>query len=211
MKHVDWSLCLIADTEYPTRTNFISTIEKAVKEGVSIVQLRSKSTDTRTFLDTAFQLTEMLVPYDIPLIINDRIDIALACKADGVHLGQKDLPLPFAREIMGKNKTIGITAMNIKQAETAESQGADYIGVGPVFYTGSKKKASKPIGLEKLEYIRKNIKIPILAIGGINPQNAARVMLTGVNGIAVISAILGAVDTTVSTKKLLKEIRKRKN
>jgi len=175
------------------------------------VQLRSKSTDTRTFLNTAFQLTEMLVPYDIPLIINDRIDIALACKADGVHLGQLDLPLPFARDIMGKNKTIGITATNIKQAEKAESQGADYVGVGPVFYTESKDKASKSIGLEKLKYIRKNIKIPILAIGGINPQNAARVMSTGVNGIAVISAIMEAADTTVSTKNLLKEIRKRKN
>ena len=211
MKRIDWSLCLIADTGYLDKTNFIQTIEKSVKEGVTIVQLRSKNTDTRAFLDTAFQLSATLVPYGIPLIINDRTDIALACKADGVHLGQKDLPLPFARKIMGKNKIIGITATNNKQAEEAESQGADYIGVGPVFDTGSKKEASKPIGLDQLEMIRKNIKIPILAIGGINPQNAARVLSSGVNGIAVISAILGSADVIASTKNLLKEIRKGKN
>lgn len=150
MKRIDWSLCLIADTGYLYKTNFIQTIEKSVKEGVTIVQLRSKNTDTRAFLDTALQLSATLVPYGIPLIINDRTDIALACKADGVHLGQKDLPLPFAREIMGKNKIIGITATNNKQAEEAESQGADYIGVGPVFDTGSKKEASKPIGLDQI-------------------------------------------------------------
>jgi len=211
MKRIDWSLCLIADTKYSDKNDFIQTIEKSVKEGVTIVQLRSKNTDTRTFLDTAFQLSDMLFPYGIPLIINDRTDIALACKADGVHLGQKDLPLPAAREIMGKNKIIGITATNNKQAEEAESQGADYIGVGPVFDTGSKKEASKPIGLAQLEKIRKNIKIPILAIGGINPHNAARVLSSGVNGIAVISAILGSADVTASTKNLLKEIRKGKN
>lgn len=211
MKRIDWSLCLIADTGYLYKTNFIQTIEKSVKEGVTIVQLRSKNTDTRAFLDTALQLSATLVPYGIPLIINDRTDIALACKADGVHLGQKDLPLPFAREIMGKNKIIGITATNNKQAEEAESQGADYIGVGPVFDTGSKKEASKPIGLDQLAIIRKNIKIPILAIGGINPQNAALVLSSGVNGIAVISAILGSADVIASTKNLLKEIRKGKN
>ncbi len=211
MKRIDWSLCLIADTGYLYKTNFIQTIEKSVKEGVTIVQLRSKNTDTRAFLDTALQLSATLVPYGIPLIINDRTDIALACKADGVHLGQKDLPLPFAREIMGKNKIIGITATNNKQAEEAESQGADYIGVGPVFDTGSKKEASKPIGLDQLAMIRKNIKIPILAIGGINPQNAALVLSSGVNGIAVISAILGSADVIASTKNLLKEIRKGKN
>jgi len=211
MKRIDWSLCLIADTGYFDKKDFIKTIEKSVKEGVTIVQLRSKNTDTRAFLDTAFQLSDMLVPYGIPLIINDRTDIALACKADGVHLGQKDLPLPAAREIMGKNKIIGITTTNNKQAEEAESQGADYIGLGPVFKTGSKKEASRPIGLEQLEKIRKNIRIPILAIGGINPQNAARVLSSGVNGIAVISAILGFADVTASTKNLLKEIRKGKN
>jgi len=211
MESIDWGLCLIADTEYSERINLISTIEKTVKQGVTIVQLRSKNTDTRTFLNTALQISKILTPFNIPFIINDRIDIALACHADGVHLGQKDLPLHFARKILGKDKIIGVTAPNIQQAEKAQSQGASYIGVGPVFYTESKKNASEPLGLKQLSFIRKHITLPILAIGGINPQNVAQVISTGVDGVAVISAILGAESSEVATKKLLQGIRKIKS
>jgi thiamine-phosphate pyrophosphorylase len=211
MKQIDWSLCLIADTEYSRRINLVSTIEKTAKQGVTLVQLRSKNTDTKTFLNTAFQISEILTPLNIPFIINDRADIALACHADGVHLGQKDLPLHFARKILGKNKIIGITAPGIQQAEKAQSQGANYIGVGPVFFTESKKKASEPLGLKQLSLIRKHIRIPILAIGGINPQNVTQVISTGVDGVAVISAILDAESSEEATKKLLHGIRKIKS
>lgn len=210
MRLIDWSFCLIADTEYLPKINFFSVIEKVAKEGISLVQLRSKKTDTKTFLNTALKIKKILLPLNIPFIINDRIDIALACQADGVHLGQKDLPLPYAREILGQDKIIGITTPTSKLAKKAESQGADYVGVGPVFYTESKQRAKKPIGLKQLSLIRKNINIPILAIGGIKPQNAAAVMSTGVDGIAVISAILGSTDPLDSTQKLIHEINKKK-
>ncbi|MBD3415022.1 MAG: thiamine phosphate synthase, partial [Candidatus Aminicenantes bacterium] len=146
-----------------------------------------------------------------PLIINDRLDIALACNADGVHLGQKDIPLPAARKVLGPEKIIGITAANKAQAEKAQSQGADYLGVGPVFHTDSKDKPSPELGIQNLFLIRKQIKIPILAIGGINSQNAAAVMSTGVHGIAVISAVLNSSDPKESTQKLIREIGKTKS
>jgi len=202
---------LIADMEYMNKINFFSAVENAVHQGATLVQLRSKKADSRSFLNTAFKIKEILAPIDIPFIINDRIDIALACQADGVHLGQKDIPLPIAKKILGKNKIIGITASNKELAKKAQSQGADYLGVGPVFYTESKQKALTPMGLQYLSMIRKNTNIPILAIGGINPQNVAKVMMTGVDGVAVISAILGSDNPQFSTKKLLKEINKAKN
>jgi len=211
MRLIDWSLCLIADTEYLSKINFFSVIEEVAEQGVSLVQLRSKKTDSKTFLNTSLKIKKILTPLNIPFIINDRIDIALACQSDGVHLGQKDLPLPYAREILGRDKTIGMTASNIELAKKAESEGADYLGVGPVFYTESKQKAKKPIGLKQLSLIRRNINIPILAIGGIKPQNAAEVMSTGVNGVAVISAILGSKDPKASTQKLFQQIKKQKS
>jgi len=199
---------LIADLDYLNKFNFIETVQNVVKKGVTLVQIRSKKTDTRTFLDTALALKKILISLNIPLIINDRVDIALACGAQGVHLGQKDLPLPYARKLLGKDKIIGITAPNKELAKKAESQGADYLGVGPVFHTESKQKSLKPLGLTKLSSIRKKIKIPILAIGGINSQNAAEVMSTGVDGIAVISAVMGSSDPVASTQKLIQEIKK---
>jgi thiamine-phosphate pyrophosphorylase len=210
MKSIDWSFCLIADTEYLSRINFFTVIEKAAELGISLVQLRSKKTDSRTFLDTAFKIKKILFPLNIPFIINDRIDIALACQADGVHLGQKDLPLPSAREILGKNKIIGITAPNKKLAQKAELQGADYLGVGPVFHTESKEKAKKPMGIKQLSMIREDINIPILAVGGINPQNAAEVMATGVDGVAVISAVFGSKDPQSSIQKIIQETKNQK-
>lgn len=210
MKLMDWNLCLIADTQYLQKINFFSVIEKVIKEGISLVQLRSKKTDTKTFFDIALRISRILIPLNIPFIINDRVDIALACQADGVHLGQKDLPLPTARKILGRDKIIGITAPNIELAKKAESQGADYLGVGPVFYTESKQKAIKPLGIKKLSLIRRNINIPILAIGGIAPQNAAEVMSTGVDGVAVISAVLGSEDPEASTQELIQEIKKQR-
>ncbi len=211
MKPADWSLCLIADTDYLDRINLVTTIADVIKQGVALVQLRSKHTDTRIFLNTALQLSKILTGLNIPFIINDRVDIALACKADGVHLGQKDIPPHIAREILGEEKIIGVTTANLEQAKEAESKGADYLGVGPVFPTESKQKPLSPIGIKQLSLIRKQIKIPILAIGGINPQNAAEVMSTGVEGIAVISAVLKAEDPQTATKKLLREIKRIRN
>jgi len=194
---------LIADLESTGKRNLLSAIQKAVSSGVTLVQLRSKALCTREFLDLALPVSEFLKTQSIPLIINDRVDIALSCDATGVHLGKKDLPLPFARKLLGPQKIIGITAHSLREAQEAEEGGADYLGVGPVFLSPSKKDLKTALGLQGLLAIREKIRIPILAIGGINPENAHDVMATGVNGIAVISAILGAKDIEKATKKLL--------
>ncbi|MDH5386115.1 MAG: thiamine phosphate synthase, partial [Candidatus Aminicenantes bacterium] len=136
-----------------------------------------------------------------------RIDVARACEADGVHLGQEDLPLPIARKIMRKERLIGISVNTIKEAEESEAEGADYIGVGPIFYTSSKEDLRSILGFEGLKAIRNKVKIPILAIGGINAENAGDVIVSGADGIAVISAIMDAKNITEATRNLLEAIR----
>jgi thiamine-phosphate pyrophosphorylase len=149
-----------------------------------------------------------LRPKKIRLIVNDRVDIALACKADGVHLGQDDMPLPYAREILGKNRIIGISVVRPDEAEAAEKAGADYIGAGPVFRTMSKEDIGPLLGIEGLRTIREKVKIPILAIGGISAANVADVISAGADGVAVISAITAAKKPVQATTKLMEAIGK---
>jgi len=206
MKTIDWRLCLVADAEAAGSRNLISIIREAVDAGVTLVQLRVKNLDIRAFLDLAVQTSELLKSRNIPLIINDRIDVALACEADGVHLGQEDLPLPIARKIMGRERLIGISVNSVKEAEESEAEGADYIGVGPIFYTSSKEDLRTILGFEGLKAIKNKVIIPILAIGGINAKNTGSVIDSGADGIAVISAIMDAKDITEATRILLEAI-----
>ncbi len=203
MKTIDWRICLVADAEAAGPRNLVSIIQEAVEAGTTLVQLRSKKCKTREFLDLALQTAEILKHKEIPLIINDRVDVALACGADGVHLGQQDMPLVHARKLVGKDRLIGISVNTIGEAKTAERDGADYIGVGPVYFTSSKAKIPGILGLEGLRAVRKKVHIPILAIGGINIQNVRAVISCGADGIAVISAIMGADDTAKATTSLL--------
>lgn len=206
MKTIDWRLCLVADAEASGNRNLISIIREAVDAGVTLVQLRGKKMDIRAFLNLAIQTSEFLKSQNIPLIINDRIDVALACEADGVHLGQEDLPLPIARKIIGRDKLIGISVSTVTEAEKSEAEGADYIGVGPIFFTSSKKNLRSILGFEGLKAIRNKVKIPILAIGGIKAENAGEVIASGANGIAVISAIMDAKNISEATRNLLEAI-----
>ena len=208
MKSIDWKLCLVADAEAAKGRYLLNLIEKAVDSGVTLVQLRAKELQTREFLQLARQTAELLKGKSIPLLINDRIDIALACGAEGVHLGQEDIPLAYARKILGKKKRIGISVNTVNEAEEAEKGGADYLGVGPVYYTPSKRDLKAILGPSGLKVIRERVKIPILAIGGINAENATDVMSCGVDGIAVISALMGAEDIAEATKELLQKINK---
>ena len=205
---MDWRLCLIADTETVGRENVIPAIKDAVEAGVSIIQLRGKKLETRDFLGLSLQAAEALRRRNIPLIINDRVDICLACGADGVHLGQDDLPLKFARKILGKERLVGISINTAEEAMEAEREGADYLGVGPVFFTQTKFDLRPPVGLEGFRIIRKRVKIPILAIGGINSENAGEVMRAGSDGVAVISAIMASNSIKRATRNLLKAITK---
>lgn len=199
---IDYSLYLITDRNFLHGRSLKRCVEDAIKGGVTLIQIREKDASTREFYEVAKEVKEVTSKYKIPLIINDRIDIALAINAEGVHLGQSDMPINEARIILGKNKIIGISANTIEEAFAAENSGADYLGVGPVFYTGTKKDINTPRGINGLRDIIEKINIPSVAIGGINKDNAKSVLATGVNGISVISAILGNDDIKKSAEEL---------
>ncbi|MFW6160270.1 MAG: thiamine phosphate synthase [Acidobacteriota bacterium] len=194
MKNIDWKLCLIADPDLVNEDKLIPKVEEAVEAGVTLVQLRVKSLSTRKFLELAIPLSALLRKKNIPFLVNDRVDIALVSQASGVHLGQDDLPLPYARKILGPDKIIGISVHNLEEALTAEKKGADYLGAGPVFPTSSKKDLSPLLGLEGIRLIREKTHLPILAIGGIKPENASAVIAAGADGVAAISAFFQKKD-----------------
>lgn len=204
---IDWKLCLVADTEATGDRNLASIVHKAVSNGVTLVQLRAKNLASSDFFHLASEISQILSPRKIPFIINDRLDIALACHSDGVHLGQKDLPIPEARQLLGEDKIIGISTSTCEEALEAQAKGADYLGVGPIYPTDSKADTGPVIGIEELKAIRECVEIPILAIGGINSSNAHAPMEAGANGIAVISAILDAHDIPKAIHDLLDAIK----
>ncbi|MBL7996288.1 thiamine phosphate synthase [bacterium] len=184
------SLYLVADAEAPTRLPFLQTIEEALIGGVTIVQLRSKHYLFHELLKIAHAVRALTSKYRVPFIINDDIQAAREIDADGVHLGQGDLPIEEARKILGHKKLIGISTHNPKEAQEAEKKGADYIGAGTVFPTASKDDITGIIGVEGLRKITLHAKLPVVAIGGIDVSNALAVMETGVTGVAVISSIM---------------------
>ena len=211
MKRVDWKLCLVADVEAAGGKSIISAIEQAIEGGVSLVQLRAKKLKNHEFFELGLKVRETTKKKSIPLIINDRVDIALSCNADGVHLGQEDLSVSHARKILGRKKLIGVSVNTKKEAEEAEERGADYLGVGPIYFTQTKKDIKAPLGAEGLREIRKRVRIPILAIGGINAGNAREIIEAGAAGIAVVSAILSAENIIKAARKLNEAIRQADN
>ena len=200
----------MADAEAARGKDIIQLIGAAVEGGATIIQLRGKIWTCREFLQVGINAVQFLRPKKILLIINDRVDIALACEADGVHLGQDDIPLPYARKILGKKRIIGISASAVKEAEAAEKGGADYIGVGPIFRTLSKKDVGPLLGLDRLSKIRKIVKIPIVAIGGISAANVAEVISAGADGVAVISAITASDEPQKAAAEIIESINKQK-
>ena len=188
MNPVDLTLYLVTDSSYHTNESFLWTIEEACKGGVSLVQLREKS-GGRDYLWTAFQVTEITDRYHIPLIIDDRVDVALACGAAGVHVGQSDIPVAFARKLMGPDKIVGATAKTVPQALEAYEQGADYLGVGAIYPTTTKVKTILT-KVETLNEIADAVPIPLVAIGGLNAGNLDILKGARMDGIAVVSAIM---------------------
>ncbi len=203
---MDWRLCFVADSEAAAATDVLTLIGRAAAGGATLIQLRGKAWSDRQFLDLARWAHELLRPAGIPLIINDRADIARAGGAAGVHLGQADLPVAAAREILGRRFLIGISAASPAQAREGEAAGADYLGVGPVFQTRSKGDAGSPLGLAAFRKIRNVTSLPILAIGGINAENAPSIIRAGADGVAVISAITGAADPERETARIMGSI-----
>lgn len=198
-KNINLELYLVTDRGLST-IPFYEMIKKAVKGGVTVVQLREKRLSTRKFIEEALEVKKIL--NDIPLIINDRVDIALAARADGVHLGNEDMPVDIAKRILGKDFIIGASAGSVEEAIEKERMGADYIAVSPVFSTPTKPDAGPPLGLEGIREMRKIVKVPLIGIGGINRENVIDVIRSGAEGVAVVSAIVSSEDPEKSAKEL---------
>ena len=198
---IDYSLYLCTDRSLMTAPTLEQAVNDAIKGGCTVVQLREKHATSREFYQLALSLKRITGYYGIPLIINDRLDIAAAVNAEGVHLGQKDLPADIARAVLGEEKIIGISANNLQAAINAELDGADYIGVGAVFQTSTKTDA-KPVTIDKLKEIRSAVKIPMVAIGGIKRSNISQLNGTGINGVAVVSAVIGSKNITAAAREL---------
>ena len=201
MKDIDYSLYLVTDHRNKTEEEFFNIIEEAIKGGTSIVQLREKTASTKDFYQLALKVKEITTRYDVPLLINDRIDIALAVDSEGVHLGQDDMPADIARKIIGDDKILGVSASTVEEAIKAQIDGADYIGSGAVFPTATKDDADS-VSKEELKSIVDSIDIPVVAIGGITIENASELKDTGIAGFSVVSAIMSADDPKEASQKL---------
>ena len=208
VERVDYSLYLVTDRNLSRGRSLISIVEAAVRGGVTCVQLREKDCATGEFIEQALSIHDFLKKNRVPLIINDRIDVALAVKAEGVHLGQSDMPLSLAKSILKDSMLIGISAESHEDAVEAEKGGADYIGVSPIFATPTKTDTAPPLGLAGLGRIKQTVKIPLVGIGGLNIDNAGDVIRCGGDGVAVVSAIVAADDPEKATRELKDVISK---
>jgi len=202
----DLALYLVTDRSLSKGRPIEWIVEEAVKGGVTMVQLREKDCSTNDFLELAILLKKTLEQYNVPLIINDRIDIVLAANADGLHIGQSDMPYHIARKILGYKKIIGLSVETSSQAKEANLLDVDYIGISPVFATGTKTDISTPLGLEGIREIASFTKHPIVGIGGIHILNTKAVIDAGAKGIAVVSAICSATDPQQAAVELKNEI-----
>lgn len=194
-------LYAVTDRTWLNGDTLVHQVEKALKGGVTFLQLREKELEEERFLDEARQLKSLCKKYEVPFVINDNVDIAIAVDADGVHVGQEDMGTGQVREKLGSNKIIGVSVHNVKQAILAEKRGADYLGVGAIFPTGSKSDAIS-VSIDTLKEISKSVKIPVIAIGGITKHNVMKLRKSGICGIAVISAIFGQENIEEATKEL---------
>ncbi len=198
---IDYSVYLVTDDTCLKGRPLLDCVEQALIGGVTLVQYRSKHADGGVMYKEALALKTLCDKYNVPLIINDRLDIAMAVGAAGVHLGQDDLPCTVARKILGDAYIIGVSAHNSSEALQAERDGADYLGCGAVFGTATKADVKK-LGLDNLRAIREAVKIPIVGIGGVTLNNYAEVLKAGADGAAIISGILAQEDIKVTVKQL---------
>ena len=199
---IDYSIYLVTDEACLHGRPLLKCVEEALAAGVTLVQYRAKAADGGVLYAEACKLKELCDKYNVPLIINDRLDIALAVGAAGVHLGQDDLPCAVARRLLGEDFIIGVSAHNPAEAVQAVSEGADYLGCGAVFGTATKHDVAK-LGLENLRAIRKAVAVPMVGIGGITADNYAEVLATGADGAAIVSGILAQDDISAVVKKLV--------
>lgn len=194
-------LYAVTDRTWLKGRSLANAVEEALKAGVTFLQLREKNLDFSSFLELARDIKKIADKYRVPYVINDNVDIAIACGADGVHVGQEDMDAKEVRKTIGPDKILGVSAQTVEQAVNAENNGADYIGVGSVFPTSTKPDA-ETVSFETLRNICKAVSIPVVAIGGINKDNAIKLAGTGIDGIAVVSAIFARDDITKAVREL---------
>lgn len=201
VKKEDLLLYAVTDRHWLREETLYDQVEKALKGGATFIQLREKNLDEDSFLKEAYEIQKLCKEYKVPFVINDNVDIAVKINADGVHVGQSDMEALDVRAKLGSDKIIGVSAQTVEQALLAEKHGADYLGVGAVFPTGSKDDADD-VSHETLKAICDAVNIPVIAIGGITYENVRELSGTGIVGIAVISAIFGAGDIEKATDEL---------
>jgi thiamine-phosphate pyrophosphorylase len=207
MKHLDLRLYALVDPEHAGERDIADLARLVAQGGATLVQLRDKHSETRAMVRRARALKAALAPFGIPLLINDRVDVALACGADGVHVGQEDMSAEDARRLLGRDAIIGLSIKTAAEAETARLDLVDYVGVGGVFTTASKENPSTPIGIEGLARIAGSIRarapdFPVCAIAGITLDNASQTIAAGADGVAVISALSLPSDPEAAARKM---------
>lgn len=200
-------LYAVTDRHWLNGATLISQVEAALKGGATFIQLREKNLDDKAFYREALEIQKLCKEYKVPFVINDNVELAKKIGADGVHVGQSDMEALDVRKVLGDDKIIGVSAQTVEQAELAEKHGADYLGVGAVFPTGSKDDATE-VSFETLQEICEHVHIPVIAIGGITRDNVVELRQSGICGIAVISAIFGQTDIEAATADLKKQTKK---
>ena len=197
----DYTLYLVTDRQLMSCDSLTEAVEQAILGGCTMIQLREKELSSLEFYNQAVAVKQVTDKYHIPLIINDRIDIAMAVQATGVHIGQHDLPAAAVRKVIGENMLLGVSASSIAEAIQAQQDGADYLGVGAMFPTGTKTDADS-VSMEELQKIRAAVSLPIVVIGGINKGNAGRFKPMGIDGLAVVSTIIAQSDIKAAAAEL---------
>lgn len=197
----DLLLYAVTDRKWVGEKTLLQQVEESIKGGVTFVQIREKELDDSLFLDEAIKMKALCERYQVPFVVNDNVEIAIKSNANGVHVGQDDMEASNVRELIGKDKILGVSVQTLEQAIEAEKKGADYLGVGAVFPTNSKDDAAE-VSLETLKIICQNVNIPVVAIGGINLNNINQLKNTGIAGVALISAIFANKDIESATKEL---------
>lgn len=207
LKEIDFYL--VTDSGI-SKKGTLSDVKESIEAGCKIIQYREKNKSTKEMIDEAFEIKRVCSDRAI-FLVNDRIDVALAVDADGVHIGQEDMPIDTARKLLGADKIIGLTVHNVDEAIEAEKSSADYVGLGSIFDTSTKKDAGKGIGSARIREVKKAIKVPVVAIGGINKENCRSVVENGADSLVAISAVVCSDDVKKETSEFIEIIREIKN
>lgn len=207
---IDGGLYVVTGEEFSAGRTYPEVIEACIRGGARVIQLREKNWPAAKILEVGRYIRSVTKQNNVTFIVNDRVDLALALEADGIHVGQQDISVEVVRKLVGPDMIVGASAGTPEEARKAERDGANYIGVGPVFPTETKKDARSPRGLDLLAKIKNSTKLPVFGIGGIKIENAGQVIQAGADGVAVVSAVVGAVDIAQAARRFVEEIQKSK-